>query len=277
VRDIPLTINTPEGWAVQEASAKTVSVTFRGSQNDIRALEKSQIRVEINVREGTSKSMIIDLNRKNVNAPRSVRALYVEPGAVDLTLDRETEKEVNVEIAQLGDPPDGYIIEDSGVSPGRVKIFGPERRLAEIETVRTEPIDMAGRIRSFSNSIPLAAPSGLLMAKMDVQRVMVSFAISEVTHRRDIKNIPVRILLPPGVSPDVRINPKTVDVSLKGRINIITNLSERSVQAFVDYEDMGDADTAELPVEVTTLVPGINVMIVDPPNVRVERNSTRKK
>ena len=275
VRDIPLKIDAPEGWAIQEISAKTVSVTFRGSENDIRNLEKSQIEVDVNVRVGDDgPDMVIALSHKNVIAPRSVRALHVMPPEVRLTLDREAEKEVKVEVAKLGEPPEGYFIEDFSVSPDRVKIFGPLRRLAEIDSVWTEPLDLAGRIRSFSNNIALATPSGLVGARMDRTDVTVSFTITEFTVRRDINNVPVRMLLPPGASSNFRIKPSTVDLSLKGRVNVISNLSERAVQAFVDYNGMNDRDEASLPVEVTTTLPGVNVMIVDPPEVRVERTGT---
>lgn len=272
VRDIPLTINLPDGWAVQETSTETVSVAFRGSQNDIRILEKSQIQVVANVRVNDGQPNVeIQLSPRNVKAPRSVRALHVTPSDVALTIDRETEKDVKVEVVKLGEPPEGYTIDDFSIAPSRVKIRGPERRLQEIQAVYTQPIDLNGRIRSFSNSIPLAAPSGMLNANIAPKDVTVQFTISEQTVRRDINNVPVRILLPPGEGLNVKIKPASVNVSLKGRVNVMSNLIPRAVQAFVDYDGLDGRDEAKLPVEVTTTLPNVNVMIIDPPEVLVER------
>ena len=50
VSDIPLTIQVNPGWAILDQSAKTVDVLFRGSQEDIRYLNRDQIKVEVDIR-----------------------------------------------------------------------------------------------------------------------------------------------------------------------------------------------------------------------------------
>lgn len=276
-RDIPLTITTPEGWAVQELSTEHVAVSFRGSQADIRSLDRNQIKVQAmaRVRSGEP-TMVLNLGRANITAPRSVRPLQVTPSEVQVTLDRETEKEVRVEVATLGSLPEGYFVEDSGVSPTRIKIFGPERRLAEVEAVYTQPLDLAGRIRSFSNSIPLAVPSGLLSARMDVQQVNVSFTVTEFTVSREFRSVPVKLMLPPDGETGTTFVPTVVNVTLRGRVNVISNLTDRAVYAFVDSTQLADPSVVEAPVEVTAALSGITVMAVDPPRVRIVRDGGRK-
>ena len=44
VSDIPLTIQVNPGWAILDRSAQTVDVLFRGSQEDIRYLNRDQIK-----------------------------------------------------------------------------------------------------------------------------------------------------------------------------------------------------------------------------------------
>lgn len=277
IRDVPLIISASEGWAVQDISTKQVAITFRGSQADIRNLDRSQIRVQAiaRVRNGEP-TMVLNLGRANVSAPRAVRPLYITPSEVLVTLDRETEKEVRVGINAVGAVPEGYFIEDSGIAPNRIKIYGPERRLAEIDTVYTAPIDLAGRIRSFSNNIPLLPPSELPMARMDVREAAVSFTITEFTVSREFKAVPVKLLLPPGGGADVSLKPATVNVMLRGRVNVISNLTERAVHAFVDASQLTDPEVAELPVEVNVGVPGVSVMAIDPVRVQVNRNDRKK-
>lgn len=274
IRDVPLTIVTPDGWAVQEISAKTVSVTFRGSQADLRNLDRTQIRVQATarVKEGEP-TMLLELGRRNVSAPRSVRALYVTPSEVEVMLDRETEKEVRVEVTTVGVSPEGYFIEASGVTPGRVKLLGPERRLADVEEVYTQPLDLAGRIRSFSNSIPLVAPSGVPMARLDPAEVMVNFTITEFTVSREFRGVPVKLLMPPGAFPELEFSPDQVNVLLKGRVNVISNLTEKSVHAFVDAAALVENVTTQaLPVEVTVRrTSGVTVSSIEPPMVQVKR------
>ncbi len=269
--DIPIEVLPPEGWAVQGRSARHVAVTFLGSQSDIRNLSKDQIRVQVDARNRKDEpSMVIEINRASVSSPRAVRPVRIDPAEIELTLDRETEKVVPIEVAKLGEPPEGYYVERYSVTPSNVTLYGPERRLAAVEFVRTTPLDMAGRIRSFSISSTLLQPGDTWQARMDVDRVTLNFTIVEQTVRQDFESIPVHALIPSGITRPVAFFPPNVNVALKGRVDVISNLTRNTVHAFVNLTTPSstNATTPDYTVEITTL-PGIGVVLIDPPTVRL--------
>jgi len=273
LRDIPLEVLLPEGWAIEERSVNNVAVTFRGLQVDIRNLNKNQVRVQVDARnrpiDRNDPTILLPVQPRQVAAPRSVRAMYVNPPEVELTLDREAEKTVPVELVRLGEPPEGYFVERFSVTPEKVTLYGPERRLADVESVRTVPVDMAGRIRTFAiQNHPLTLPGENWQARMDFDRVTLNFTITERTVRQDYTNIPVKVMLPPGVSRNLVFFPPAVNVSLRGRSDVISNLPPSAIHAFVNAENVSAPDGEDLPVEMTTL-PGVQIIMIDPPAVRV--------
>jgi len=274
--DIPLEVQLPDGWAIQDRSVNTVEVMVRGSQSDIRALNESQIRVQITAKAGKDDpNPIVKIDRSNVSLPRSVRAIYVDPSEVALTLDRETDKQVPVRVEQLGQPPEGFDIEKIVITPPVVTVHGPERRLAAVEYVRTVPIDMEGRIRSFQLNRALMSPGENWQSRMDTDKVRVEFTIVERATRQDFTNVSLKALMPPGGTFDVTFSPPIVNVSLKGRIDVISNLSTRAVHAYVDCTDLKPGVTESIPVEVP-IPSGVNIIAIEPPTVRVTIRETGK-
>lgn len=267
--DIPVEVLLPEGWAIQERSVNNVEVMVRGSQADIRALSKSQIRVQADLRDYAKQPRpVVKIDRSNVTTPRSVRAVFVDPSEIAITLDREVDKIVPIRVDQLGQPPDGFDIVSITVTPPSVTLHGPERRLAGVEFVRTVPIDMEGRIRSFQLNRALMAPGDNWQARMDIDRVRVEFTIVERAARQDYTNVPIRAMMPPGSSSEVSFFPATVNVSLKGRTDVVSNLSARALHAYVNCTDLKPGVTEAMPVEVP-IASGLNIIAIDPPSVRV--------
>jgi len=270
VGDIPVEVLLPEGWAIQERSVNTVEVTFRGSQPDIRALSKSQVRLQVDVRNrDIEQNMLVKLDPSKVSSPRAVRAMYVDPPEMVLTLDRETDKVVPVRVDVLGQPPEGFDLESMTVTPSTITVHGPEQRLAGVDYVRTVPIEMEGRIRSFQVNRALVAPGENWQARMDVDRVRVEFTIVERSVRRDFSDVPVKALRSPGSSRPIILTPALVDVSLRGRSDVMTNLTLRSIHAYIDTAMLTNDTAQEVAVDVPAPA-GASVISITPPVVRVE-------
>lgn len=274
--DVPVEVIVPEGWAIQERSVKTVEVALRGSQSDIRTIDKNQIRVQVDARGHEAEpNMVLKLDRGNVSSPRAVRAMYVDPSEIALTLDRETDKQVAVRVDLIGQPPDGFDVESTNVTPEFVTVHGPERRLAKVDFVRTVPIDMEGRIRSFQINRALITPGENWQARMDTDKVRVEFSIVERLVRRDFSNVPLKVLLPPGEMHEVTFSPQMVNVSLKGRTDVVSNLTVKTMHAYIDCTSMVPGDEAELKVELPA-PSGANIIAVEPATVKVKMKAVDK-
>ncbi|HBA85263.1 MAG TPA: hypothetical protein DCZ95_14340 [Verrucomicrobia bacterium] len=270
IKDIPLTIEVDNGWAILERSARTVDITFRGSKEDIRYLNRDDIRVMLDFR-GQSLNGILTakLEAKNVTIPGGARVVYIRPGEVTVRMDQEGDKQVPVKVEFIGATPEGYELEKVVCTPATVQISGPRQRLREVDVIHTSPIDLEGRIRSFRKlKLNLLQPSESWAARLEPAVVMAEVAIVERSATVDVEDIPVNALVKQGFRPQVDLSGVRVKVTLKSRSELLKNMDRDLIKAYVDCTGIEAAAKYDLPVRVTA-PPGIGVVGVSPPTVNV--------
>jgi len=270
VTDIPLTVRLDEGWAVLESSAKTIDVVFRGSQEDTRYLSRDQVRIEIDLRGHAAKgSSTVKLDARNVYAPSAVRPILLRPSIVTLRLDQEGEKQVPVKVDLQGVLPEGYDVEKVVCNPASVVMHGPRLRLNDIELVRTMPLDLEGRSRSFKKmKLGLVQPSDAWVARLSPSNVEVEVSVVEQSSTKEVSDVPLTVLVQPGPRPRLDVSPAKVNVVVKGRAEILRNLQPADVQAFVDCSALPPGASYDLPVHVNVLQ-GLTAITVEPQTVKV--------
>jgi YbbR domain-containing protein len=270
VSDVPLTFQVDDGWAVLDRSAGTVDVLFRGSQEDIRRLDPDQVRVEVDLRGRSLKgATTVKIKRENIHAPGTVRPVAIRPDVVTLTLDQEGEKQVPVKADLQGVPPEGYEVEGVACTPASVAVYGPRKRLDEIEVLQTVPIDLEGRSRSFKKlKMSVLSPSETWPARVSPSNVTVEVTIVERSSTRELADVPVGALFGAGLRRRVDLSPNTVTVVLKGRADVLKSVTRDDIQAYVDCRALEDGVSYDLPVRVQT-VAGVTVPSVEPPAVTI--------
>jgi YbbR domain-containing protein len=72
-----------------------------------------------------------------------------------------------------GQPADGFELGKVMVSPGNVRLQGPESRIASVDSVSTAPIDLSGKRTSLQQSVGVEVPDPQLRihepSKVDVR------------------------------------------------------------------------------------------------------------
>ncbi len=267
ISDVPLTFRADEGWAIMDRSTDTVDVHFRGSQEELRRLSADYVNMEVDVRgvEGTS---TLSLAPGDVVAPRGVRAVYVRPEVVKVSLDRDGEKLVPVKADLKGSPPEGYGVEKALCVPTTVMVRGPKSRLDVIQSVRTQPVNLDGHVSSFRERVSVAAPSPTWEAEVEPERVNVEVTIIEQSARRVFEEAEVTALVQSGRSHDVDLEPGRVKVILQGPAEGLERLDLSDIRAYVDCTALEPSARYELPVRID--VPNdIRVVETDPSIVSV--------
>ena len=233
IRDIRIEPQTKVGMAILNQSATTVDVTFRGSQEDIRQIDASQMKAVIDLRGDSPGTEEIAIGPRNVEGVRGVRPVQINPSKVRVTLDVEEEKTVLVRGTSVGKPLLGQV-ESVVCDPAAVKLYGPARKLATTEFVYTAPVDVDGRIESFAKRSPVLPPSDTWGARVEPPDVQVKVAIVEKASEREFRGIPVMAVMSPGVAAQVDIRPPKVNVVLYGRAEMLESVKEETLKAFVD-------------------------------------------
>jgi YbbR domain-containing protein len=271
VREVRVSVLLDEGWAVLDRSVEEVDVICRGSQSDIRYLTRDQIRVEVDLRgrsvPGTTE---VPLRPQAIKVSGGARAIAVEPPELTLTLDREGDRMVKVKAEFVGNPPEGYELAEVVTTPTEVRLQGPQGRLAAVTEVKTVPIDLEGRLKSFSLTRALQPPSELWSAKVDPDRVRVDVRIVERSSAIDLADIPIRLLVLPETPPiHLSLGEAALKLSLRGRADAVKGLSASTVNAYVDCTVLKPGESRELPV-VVNVPSGVEIVAQEPTHILVE-------
>lgn len=270
VQGVQLDVLLDPGWAVLDRSVDEVDVLFRGSPSDIRYLSRDQIRVEVDLRgQSVAGSRDVRLGPRKVKAPGGVRAISVDPAEITLSLDREGAREVAVKADIVGSTPDGFEVERVVCTPATVRLQGPDGRLAGIQELKTGPIDLEGRLRSFTLTRTIQSPSETWSARAEPDRVRVDVTIVERSTRKEVEDVPVRLVVRPATPPINLESDARVKLSLKGRSEVLAGLAATNLNAYVDCTSLQPGEVRE--VKVFAPVPaGVELLEVVPAALRVE-------
>lgn len=271
IKNVRLNVVTEDGWAVLDQSVPDVDVLFRGSEEDLRYLNRDQIEVKVNMRGRRSRegTVVVTLSPDLVKAPTGARAMRVDPNEITLSLDREDDKEVPVKAEVMGTPPEDYEVSKVLCTPATVVVHGPRQRLATVDAVRTDPIDLEGRLRSFTLNRSIVPLGVSWSARVEPATVDVRVSIVQRTARTEIENVRVSALVKPNSRDGVQFWPPTVRVTLSGKTDLIGNLEKDRLLAFVDCSTLERGSRVSLPVRVPVGA-GLDVVAIDPPMVSAE-------
>jgi len=265
ISDIQIEINIPKNWAVWEKSIQTVNVEFRGSWEDLRYLNKEQLRMVIPVKELTANNQIkIKLSDAYLKNPTRAKAISFSPAEMIIKLDQKHERFLPVKVAVKGAPPSGIELDKIICSPATVKVIGARHILAGMENIYTEPIPLKGRQRSFKTSVPIALPEATRIAASP-DWVSVDFFFVQRNATKQFKNIPVKILYSSAPPKPFLIHPKTISVTLKGEQQRIEKILPENLFAYIDCSDLSENSEYDLSVNIN-LPPGV-VLVKTTPNV----------
>lgn len=269
IKDVPLTILQREGWSVLDRSVGDVDVLFSGTLQDLRFLNRDQITIAVDTRgvEGTGSSTY-RLTASLVSHQGGARVVRIEPDLVRLSLDREEDKTVPIHADIVGSPPEGIEVVNVQCTPASVVVHGPRQRMEQIDAIRSVPIDLEGRMRSFQLTRPLQAPSGTWSARMEPGEVRVAVTLVERRSNRHLGQVRVRPLVGAGESAAMAIEPPQISVRLEGEVAVLEQVTPDQVLAFVDCAGAQPGVPTNLLVRISPPV-GLRAILVDPAEVRV--------
>jgi hypothetical protein len=254
--DLPVEVKVEEeGIAILEQEPSSVKVTFRGSPEDILRLAqqkhieeaKAVIRPKAKDPRGAEKVAVTPRNISG--AGRGVRVVNIDPQFVVVTFDREVEKEFLVtEPEILGKPLRGKV--EVSYEPKTVRIQGPKRRLeAAKNVVDTEPINVGGRVESFSKEVRVIAPI-TWVSEIKPQTVDVRINIVTESISRKWEDMDILAMTPQGSEARYRFRPPTVDVTVHGRKKLVNRLSADQLSVFADCTRLDLSKTNMVEVNV---------------------------
>ncbi len=246
--EVAIQVSVPNGVAVLQQDARFAYVTCRGSLDDLRRMDAEQLELSVTPRSATGTGTeIIPIGPRNVSgAPRSVTVVNVRPGLLNLTLDREIEREVSVARPEVAGRP---VLGRAEVefSPRMVTVRGPQQIINDLRIMRTGPIDVENASVSFTKELPIIRDddAGLwevIPAKISVRVNIVTEAIN-----REWNDLPIMILRNPDTDLVFQPEPQIVSLNVLGSPQAVNRIATEAIRVFIDCTTIREPGTYSLP------------------------------
>jgi YbbR domain-containing protein len=177
-RTVPVTVDwgtVPEGMVVGPPQVQPPTVVVRGASSRVASVQQAVARVAIDA-SGLNVDQQADVEVLDENGG-PVAGVEVTPERVRIRMDVAQEQgyaTVPVVPVLVGDPAPGHEITGVSVNPRSVTISGELPDVQRLSSLRTQPVDLAGRDASFSAQVDLEVPPevtviGEANAVVDVQ------------------------------------------------------------------------------------------------------------
>ncbi len=252
-RNVPLKIKLQnEQMSVLDVSSDVIQVTLMAPRSMLSKITSEEITAvhEIGSEAKTAGEYSFRLEAREIHLPTPyIRVVKMQPEVVQVTLDELIIQKLEVKPNFSGEAAFGYKVRDDEVqlNPNAILIQGPKAQLEKLDVVKTKPIDLVGRIRSFRRNVELDLPS--TVKPMSEALIDVFIPIKEEFDEKTFENVPVRVLKSSSEDRSVDIEPAAISLTLKGSIRQLEKVDPQKMLAFVDVSHI-EAGTQEIPVEL---------------------------
>ncbi len=268
--EIPIVVQVEKGVAVLRQDTRTAYITCRGSFDDLKRLDTSQLRMVVAPRvSGIAGTEQVPIGPRNVSGPlRGVNIIKVRPGIVNLTFDREIEKHVNVARPELaGRPLLGRAEVD--YEPKIVSVRGPQQHLAELKILRTGPIDIDGAVDSSTHRLRILTDTEAGVWEVKPAEIIARVSIVTEAISKEWKAVPVLALQRARADLTYNVEPPLVDFSALGSPQAVNRITLDDIRIFADCTGITTPGQYFVPAAVY-LDEGVDVSTaVNPPLITV--------
>ena len=174
---IPLSIvNIPRGTLIVSPLPDAVDVRVRGAFTPLRQLDPGKLEAVIDLQGATPGEKRYPLDNEDINVPRDIEVIAISPPEIRVVLDAVADRTLPIVADVIGEPAAGSQVEEVLVEPRQARVVGPQKTLARMAQIRTEPISVDNQSASFQVSATLA-PQAAGVRVREAQLVTVRIRI----------------------------------------------------------------------------------------------------
>ena len=151
--EIPVTVplefqHAPANLDINSDYPLQARVTLRGPERLLQGMNPSEVHAVLDLRGATPGERTFDLTAQDISAPRNVKVVQIVPSQFHISFDRNATRNVRVQPRVIGTLLSGYGITQVTAEPASITIVGPEKRVDDIQTALTDPVDATGVVGS---------------------------------------------------------------------------------------------------------------------------------
>ncbi|HXV28274.1 MAG TPA: CdaR family protein [bacterium] len=252
-RTVPLTIKLKnEKMSVLTTSVSHIQVTLAAPRALLSDLTSEQIQAEheIGNEVKTAGEYSFRLEAREIKLPvPQIRVTDIMPEVVGVTLDELIVQKVKIQPNFVGEPAFGYKVRESEIQldPNATLVEGPKGQLEKMEALKTEPIDLVGRVRPLRRTVGLILPPNI--KALSETLVDIYIPIVEEFDEKKFENIPVKILKSSQRDLKIELIPAAISFVLKGSRRQLENFTADKILAYVDISSL-DPGQHDVPVQL---------------------------
>ncbi|MBI4373145.1 MAG: hypothetical protein HY585_05415 [Candidatus Omnitrophica bacterium] len=251
-KTIPLELIPPtDNLSVVKSSASFLEATFQSPRHLFSVLSSDLISAHHKI-EGAQKAGDYSFNVGpgdfSLPAPE-IRIVKVFPSFVTVTLDEVIVKKLPVQVELAGEPAYGYRVDQNDIEldPNTVLVEGPRAILEKVDKIKTEPIQLVGRVRSFRRTVKIHQDADISVVGDGITEVQIPI-IAEFAERQ-LEEIHVKPLGRPSGNSYATLRAEQVSVVLKGPRALLDQLKADDLLAYVEVEGLKEG-VHELPAKL---------------------------
>jgi YbbR domain-containing protein len=144
MRSVHLSFRVPSDTEISNEPVDEVEITVTGDKTRLDRLNPRDLAVVVDLSGYKTGDLVVQLRPETVNLelPTGVKLEEIEPNKIALRLETRIEKTLEVRPVFTNQPPEGYELYSTIVTPNRVRVRGAASHVEALDRISTEKINL---------------------------------------------------------------------------------------------------------------------------------------
>ena len=254
-------VNLPKNLEIISDPLQSISISVELAKSELAQMHPSMFQVVIDLENSTEGEKEFEITRKVVSAPDNIRILEIEPKTIKLAFEEIIEKDLPIKPVFLGEPAQGYVLEQITMIPQSVRVKGLVSQLGKIEELNTKAVNIEGIDSNLEMLVHILFPKGVAAVDPAPEYFTVQINVGSEPINMRFLNIPIGIMNQEYVS---RINPRSFNMLVRGPRSMMENFKKQDIQAFIDLNGYKPGNY-KIKAPIVRLPPEIQIQQTWPP------------
>ena len=263
---------TPHGLIIEDNLPSQIVISLQANPAQRNLLDNRKIIMPLSLETVKAGPNTIFIDIDDLNLPRGVTALDVEPRSIFFEAKEAMEKIVPVKIEFVGKLDNNLVMSSPHTNPEKVIVSGSADRLKNLEMVSTDPVTLNDLIqsRTFTSKVFTADEQ----VKIKPAEVQVVLNVMEKPQVHTFNNVPIRLKDPQGEEKNWKLTmtPSKVKVMLSWprSINYNPKVEDLAVEVQVNDAQLVAGSKNSLPITVSSKIEEVKIVAIEPTHATVE-------
>lgn len=244
-----LETKTNNNYTFTESLPSRVTLTLKGEESEIKKVLIDDLSVFIDataVEKDGNYTLPVLINQNKVFGKTKNVEITVDPPFIETTIEEKITKYLRVESVITGIPAHGYELNSRFVNPAVISVSGPRSHLQDISGIKTDPVDVTGKISDFIMRVKLDK-SDPLLSFPEGEFVEFRGIISETSAVKVIENVNIAVK---GLKENLEIVGELpqISVNVEGKLLSLEDFTKNNISLTINLEDVTGPGTYEVPI-----------------------------